>query len=107
MEQFARRKLLSLDHRTHVRQSRFKGSKRFTAKQQFKREKKLLCSAKERGSFWRIYPTLEQRDQAIQAYLRNGFKYIIGWKDTQGWGLQGARLADWQTEANGAYVDLR
>lgn len=52
----------------------------------------------ESKSRWRIYSTAKGRRIAIAHYVRRGWCYIVGWKDTQGFGLEVLWRAGWQDE---------
>ena len=53
---------------------------------------------------WRIYSSVANRNRAI-GHLRKRFNYIVGWKDSLGYGLHFAH-ADWVADGT-VYINLR
>lgn len=50
--------------------------------------------------------THHQMEYCARLYEKLGFKYIIGWRDVQGYGLSVTKFAEWQSADGRAYIDL-
>ena len=50
------------------------------------------------GSISMVLPTASLYDLVVRAYVRRGYKYFVGWRDVNGFGLHIVRRADWQDD---------
>jgi hypothetical protein len=67
---------------------------------------KVHVAARNRRDIWRIYKTREARDAALRDLLIAGYKYIIGWLDVHGYGLECIMRADWQRDDSPVHMDM-
>lgn len=52
----------------------------------------------------RVYATAADRNRAIKALIRSGFRYFVCFRDIAGIALQFCKRADWQQPGDGPYV---
>ena len=50
------------------------------------------------GSVSMVLPTASLYDLVVRAYVRRGYKYFVGWRDVNGFGLHIVKYASWQNE---------
>lgn len=60
----------------------------------------------EHPSKWRIYATLAGLRRAKTYFIKAGYKYIVAWRDTNGFGLEAEYRATWQNDSSPVHQDL-
>lgn len=59
------------------------------------------------SSRWRIYDSAKARKCAVARFIQLGYKYLVGWKDIQGFGLEAVPRAAWQDDKSVVYCNMR
>lgn len=57
-------------------------------------------------SWWMMLPSAESQRNCARLYETLGYKYIIGWRDVNGYGLYVVQFPEW-TVGSIAYINLR